>query len=367
MRCTANTKSGSQCKKQAINGTTFCNIHTQGTDQNDLQTEFETLKLYAEQFSENIQQQITTILTNHEMTLGVPIERRVKTWSSIEAKLKRHTLQLTSLTELPDFVGLRIILLFKRDLARIGNLITSTFDVISHVDKSTSLEDTQFGYQSIHYIIQLPENWLDVPTMSNFRGLQAEIQVRTLSQHIWAAASHKLQYKHEASVPQPLRRSIHRISAILEIVDIEFERMLTDRARYLESSDLERTGDTLLNVDVLQIILNNLWPLENRSDDEDYSILLQELNETNITTVVQLTSLIENHREASLREDMKRVTAMIQKISRGITANTTIRGWTERGAYFSHVGLTRIAMSLHSYGNAHEMEFPLELHKTRSN
>jgi ppGpp synthetase/RelA/SpoT-type nucleotidyltranferase len=30
-------------------------------------------------------------------------------------------------------------------------------------------------------------------------GLRAEVQVRTTAQHIWAAASHKLQYKHEES------------------------------------------------------------------------------------------------------------------------------------------------------------------------
>lgn len=58
-------------------------------------------------------------------------------------------------------------------------------------------------------------------------GLKAEVQVRTVTQHVWAAASHVLQYKQEASVPLPVRRSIYRVSALLETVDLEFERVLS--------------------------------------------------------------------------------------------------------------------------------------------
>jgi ppGpp synthetase/RelA/SpoT-type nucleotidyltranferase len=63
-----------------------------------------------------------------------------------------------------------------------------------------------------------------------------ELQLRTLAQHIWAVASHKLQYKREASVPVPIRRSINRVSALLEMVDLEFDRVLLEREQYVPAT-----------------------------------------------------------------------------------------------------------------------------------
>jgi hypothetical protein len=52
--------------------------------------------------------------------------------------------------------------------------------------------------------------------------LKAEIQIRTVLQHAWAAISHKLQYKREDDVPAPLRRKLFRLSALFELADDEF-------------------------------------------------------------------------------------------------------------------------------------------------
>ena len=178
-------------------------------------------------------EQIEQILSSHGIALGVPIESRVKTLESSEEKLDRKSLELKSLLELNDLIGIRIILLFRRDIVTVSKLLAETFEVLSTEDTATRLSEAQFGYQSLHHIIRVPKSWLSVPTFFDLGELKTEIQLRTLAQHIWAAASHKLQYKHEESVPPPIRRSIHRVSALLETVDLEFERVLTDRGTYI--------------------------------------------------------------------------------------------------------------------------------------
>src|SRR5262249_41621118 len=155
-------------------------------------------------------------------SLSVPVQTRVKSQASVLEKLERLKARSIKLTELQDLVGFRIILQFRRDVAKIIELLAKNFKIVEQYDTAERLKADQFGYSSIHFVVELQDSWLAVPTMSAFGGTRAEIQVRTTAQHIWAAASHTLQYKNEASVPPGIRRAIHRVSALLETVDLEF-------------------------------------------------------------------------------------------------------------------------------------------------
>ncbi len=148
------------------------------------------------------------------------MEGRVKSLASIEEKIERKGLTLQSVTALDDLIGVRAILLFRKDLKIADKLISKTFHVLHKEDTATRLADDSFGYQSQHYVVQLPKSWSKIPSFSELGTIRVELQVRTLAQHIWAAASHKLQYKKENSVPPPLRRAISRVSALLETVDL---------------------------------------------------------------------------------------------------------------------------------------------------
>lgn len=101
------------------------------------------------------------------------------------------------MTDLDDLIGIRVILLFHRDLERIDRILRDELDVLAAEDTGSRLSETQFGYQSQHYIVRIPESWQNTPSFSGLRSLTAEVQVRTVAQHIWAAASHKLQYEQE--------------------------------------------------------------------------------------------------------------------------------------------------------------------------
>lgn len=308
---------------------------------------FQYADLYgrAERMRGTVFEQLSELLDCADITLGVPIESRVKSWSSIEEKIERKSLSIDNLNSLPDLVGIRTILLFRTDLGKVDGLINKHFDVISSEDTSKRLGESQFGYQSQHYVLKLPASWLAIPTMTDLGDLQIEVQVRTLAQHIWAAASHKLQYKHESSVPPPLRRTMNRVSALLETVDLEFERVLSERKRYQESGIARITGSEPLNVDLLASILDETFPSSNRTGDEDYESLLSDLSELSVKTASDLKSLLSKHRDATIYEDQKEVKQRLEKRNYKGTTKERI----ERGVFYTHTGLVRTALRL-KYG-----------------
>ncbi len=307
-----------------------------------LKNEYQGLADKAERLMESLVEQIGRLFSNNNLTLGVPIESRVKPWSSIEDKIQRKSLDIKSVTQLPDLVGIRTILLFRRDLTVAGDLLCSTFSVMSSEDIGMRLPEAQFGYQSRHYIVQLPKAWLAIPSFSQLGGLLSEIQVRTLAQHIWAAASHKLQYKHEESVPQPIRRTIYRVSALLETVDLEFERVLEERQHYIERDTIALQPTEPLNVDLVESILSELLPEENKEQPEEYAELLTDLSHFKIHTASDLRALIQANLDAIIEEDQSKVR----------TASGDGKYYYDdpdgerihRGVYFTHVGLVRTAL-----------------------
>src|ERR1700693_5111858 len=163
-----------------------------------------------------IVRQIDELLKAEKITLSSPPEFRVKSWASIVEKIRRYELDPKCLAEIRDVAGIRIIALFRRDLDRIERILETNLKILYKEDTFGRLSENQFGYGSIHYEVEPPPEWMQVPTLRKLEGLRAEIQVRTGSQHIWAATSHILQYKKEAHVPPPMRRAINRVAALLE-------------------------------------------------------------------------------------------------------------------------------------------------------
>jgi GTP pyrophosphokinase len=280
--------------------------------------------------------ELAQLLDARGVALGVPMQGRVKSWASVEEKLKRRSLELKSVKELDDLIGLRIILLFRRDLNAVCEIIEKSLKVVGKEDTGDRLGETQFGYQSLHYIIELPKEWLAVPTLKDFAGLRIEIQARTLAQHIWAASSHILQYKVEESVPTPVRRSIHRVSALLETVDLEFERVLQERAHYLRKEKTENPEEKL-NVDLLAKALDDRLPDANKVNDEPYAELLEELKSCDITNLSELNQLIDKQLKTAKREDAKLASA-VDNPTAELGAPAERR---DRGVYYTHVGLLR--------------------------
>lgn len=295
-----------------------------------------------ERLRESALKQIVELLDLHKLSLGVPIESRVKSWMSVEGKLERKSMTVAHVHDLEDLVGIRVILLFRSDLDAAIKAIGETFDVVSSEDAGDRLGDSQFGYQSRHIIVRIPQGWLDVPVFRDAGDLCVELQVRTLAQHIWAAVSHKLQYKNEDSVPPPIRRAINRASALLETVDLEFDRVLEARRQYVESSPSQSEPAAPLNVDSLALLLEQELPLQNKRSDEDFADLLDELSELGVSSSERLRDILRRNRDEIM--DADRSQAALFRDARFHDEEQRER--MKRGVYYSLTGLVRHGLGL---------------------
>jgi putative GTP pyrophosphokinase len=310
--------------------------------------EYSDLKPLLEAFCEEIKHQIDQLLKESDIILGFPVQIRVKTWESVAEKLKRIP-RINHFRNIQDIVGLRIILLFNRDVSKVVKFIENNFIVIKQYDTQERLKEDQFGYSSKHLIVQLNKNWLSLPSLSKMGELSAEIQVRTLPQHIWAEASHHLQYKQENNIPPTVRRSIYRVSALLETIDLEFERVLEERDVYRNGlvKDITTSDDENLNVDLLETLLDNKLPAINKSPNEDYATLLTLLRELNIKTKKQLVKVLDKHINDALVFDAETVGNLLEMQNSGIESLPSyILSRARKKVYLSHTGLVRQALRL---------------------
>jgi hypothetical protein len=173
--------------------------------------------------------------------------------------------------------------------------------------------------------------------------LKAEVQIRTLSQHIWAEASHHLQYKQKDNVPLPVLRSIYRTSALLETIDLEFERLLDLREEYRAEIFVSDNDTPIGDVDILEKILDKILPPQNKSDDEDYSELLMDLAKFSINTQNSLFAIVEKDIDKVLEKDRSRVNEMLE--TGDFKPDATADRIAER-VYYNHTGLIRIMLGL---------------------
>lgn len=291
-------------------------------------------------FCTELEKQIGELLRQESIALAVPIEKRVKPWESVADKCERSKVVPAALQDIGDVAGVRIILLFRRDQERVCQLIKTNFEVLDVEDTLERLSPDQFGYGSVHFDVRPKKEWCSLPTLRGMEGLRAEIQVRTASQHIWAAASHILQYKRESHVPKPLLRALNRVAALLETADLEFERVLTGREEYV--AEVPSAGeDEPLNTDMVRKIVAEELPPENAEPGEELTDLLDELLLYNIRDVRSLRQVLRKNRAAALSKD--------RSIAQGILQNP--RGWAAsvrhragKGVFFTQVGLVRAAL-----------------------
>jgi ppGpp synthetase/RelA/SpoT-type nucleotidyltranferase len=306
-----------------------------------LQQEYRDIEPVAAALAQLMVRELEAVLRAADISLAVPIESRVKTWNSIEQKFLRAGAHLgafrrfsgATLSELSDLIGVRVIVLFARDIERVGTAIAETFRVLEADDKSRQHGVDQFGYTSIHYDVTVPREWAVIPSVRAFDRFCAEIQVRTLAQHMWAAASHELQYKVEQSVPDEVRRSIHRIASLLEMVDAEYERLLIERQEYRSKIESDDT-DSRLNTDILRAVLDKRLPRTNRAGWEPYSMLVWELSKLGIVRRSDLEGLVSRRLPAALEEDRK-----IVERDEGASTTSTVRDH-----FFTHTGLLNIML-----------------------
>lgn len=299
-----------------------------------LRAQYDMAAASAQRLISALCEQFAIMIDQEEITLAVPIEARVKSWKSLVEKMDRKEICPSNFEKVTDIAGMRIITLFQKDVEKLDSLIRNQLVVREAEDTAGRLHEAQFGYRSNHYIACIRDSWGKIPSFKALASMPVEIQVRTLSQHMWAAASHKLQYKREDSVPPRLRRSINRVSAILEMVDLEFSRILQERDEY-ENQESNNPSDYELNVDNLKILLSEVFPEENFDPlGGDYDNLLVQIRNSGILNTENLRSTLIAGRDSALISDKNHFAS----------ADPEFLTHPNDGVYFTHVGLAREAL-----------------------
>ena len=167
------------------------------------------------------------------------IQTRAKSVASFAEKAvrKRHKYS-DPVRQLTDLCGARVLTQTAGEIERVGTFIREHFlvDELNTVDTSQRLGVSEFGYRSVHYIIQVrpgafPSARIPVEVPESVLGLTAEIQLRTLLEHAWASISHDRLYKAPFNVPARIERRLDAWAATLENVDVG----LGDLARQIDS------------------------------------------------------------------------------------------------------------------------------------
>ena len=162
------------------------------------------------------------------------VASRVKDRDHLEEKCKRPGKNYTSISEVTDVIGVRVIAYFEDEVDRIGALIEREFEVDreNSIDKRKVLDPDRFGYLSLHYVCALSTVRGQLPENKRFKDLKCEIQIRSVLQHAWAEIEHDLGYKAGSVIPAPIRRRFSQLAGLLELADQEFLRIRDDLAEY---------------------------------------------------------------------------------------------------------------------------------------
>lgn len=237
-------------------------------------------------------------LHSNDIKLAFPISFRVKKLDSIIKKVNAKIFEpRESISEVQDIIGIRIVFLYKNDIPSVKRIIENHFPDSIIKDKSHHTRNNTFGYSTTHYICTPPVSWQEVNHLKQFRNLKVEIQLRTLSEHIWAECSHSLNYKSNVNIPKVIERPLIRLAAVLEIIDDELVRIKGSHIDYINTIgrlDIVGLSKQDLNAITLQQLLSKFFPHAKKVSQEKYSELNKIIEKDNSIEIVEYLAYILN-------------------------------------------------------------------------
>lgn len=160
-----------------------------------------------------------------KISLHVTLKNRVKEFDSVYMKVLAKNINLEkTLFSLTDLMGLRIICPFIEDVKTVEAFIRNYCTVVEEERKGENLSFREFGYESIHFLIEIPENLREKYSID--KKFRCEVQIRTILQDAWAEVEHELVYKAEFTpYDEPLKRKLAALNANLSLSDIIFQEI----------------------------------------------------------------------------------------------------------------------------------------------
>ncbi|MEM7734257.1 MAG: hypothetical protein AAF267_00540 [Deinococcota bacterium] len=202
-------------------------------------------------------------------------------------------------------VQVNLVYLYRSDKDAIMDVIEDNFEVVTKLDKLDQQDEDAFGYNALHYHVQLTElaagaHYLDT------RGLVCEICVQTVLQNAWSTVDEHLVYKHDAAIPKALRRKLNTFAALFENADDQLDQIRRERTQYKQEIAEDKSSDVdflsrELNLDTLIAFLG--WRFREQAiNDIDDSVfyaehmrtLLSSLKAAGYTTLQDVNALLEH-------------------------------------------------------------------------
>lgn len=178
---------------------------------------------------EDIVHKINSFNDQQKEATGHPIYEhliyRIKSEESMVEKCAKKKLPPTphsSLVEIKDAIGIRIVTGYVDDIYAITDYIKSLPDcnVITEKDYIRNSKDN--GYRSYHMILCLTVPYEDA-TGHTPGHYYAEIQLRTLAMDSWASLEHELQYKNSIGNEKMIASELKRVADELASCDISMQ------------------------------------------------------------------------------------------------------------------------------------------------
>lgn len=224
------------------------------------------------------------------------IQFRVKTFHSFFTKIKRKKYYNEPYSKIEDICGVRVICTFKEDLQKVTELIPLLFDSKPPDNKELDIQSKLIGYRGIHQIVKLKAAICDSSSFYNkLKGLNAEIQIRTIVQHSWAEVSHKLNYKDEENVPTEFQEMLANISSTLSLVDNLYSNLRKEKEELknkLKSKNKKTFPlDQEINIETLTTFLDIFFA--DRDNSDDIELLIEDIIDNRFT----FKDIIDKQRE----------------------------------------------------------------------
>lgn len=289
----------------------------------------ETYEDYSGYFEKIIQNVIKILQTKVKLMSQPTYKSRVKSFESYYRKVLRlkqnEMVDTNSLIYLTDMMGIRMICAFLEDINLAVEQLKEIFEVKEVEVKGAEKKFSEFGYESVHVLIRIPEKCMP-KFEGKFKNLKkvsdeivCEIQIRTILQDAWAEVEHELIYKTEFNpFDIPLRRKLASLNASLTLADITFQE-IRDYQKKLQGELEERRNsfyelaDDLLNEKIekkkSKDEISRITPFVQGTIDDLLLRAIHSHNEGNLEEAVVIYSKILD----SVSENDKNVIAVIRK------------------------------------------------------
>ncbi|HVF04138.1 MAG TPA: hypothetical protein VNA20_04805 [Frankiaceae bacterium] len=224
-----------------------------GVDDNDIlrvRLAYERVRDEYAAFANALRVLVEELCRANDLAIDAVTARAKDTTSLVDKFTQRH--DYTSLDDVTDKCGVRVVTRYREAVDDVLDMLRDEFAVIEVVHHGGATPDS-FGYSSDHVLIRIGERRLSFKEWRRYEGLVAEVQVRSILQHAWAAISHSLDYKSGVEVPDSARRRLFRVAALLETGDEIFDGYRNDviaiRDEYRTGVDAEQWRDLPVDLD----------------------------------------------------------------------------------------------------------------------